>query len=48
MTASTSDRRRVVITGLGAVTDIGNDVESFGKDSLRVDQALVRSPIRAG
>ena len=36
-------KRRVVVTGMGAVTPIGNTVEEFGTESKRVKLELVRS-----
>ncbi len=36
-------KRRVVVTGLGAVTPIGNNVEDFWQESVKEKSALDRS-----
>ena len=35
-------KRRVVVTGIGAVTPLGNDVKLHGKILLQENQELVR------
>ena len=34
-------KKRIVITGMGAITPIGNDVETFGKMQKMVLVALI-------